>query len=251
MRHADHPNSSNPSKIGTIFLLLVLPYAALYYLVDRRDILPFATATAFLVSFLCLSVHVYRNRKAILEGIIASIVLLAILSACALIPVVGWIADAVIILYALSSVFTAVGLLMPLALRAAVFWAAFFLALLPEFHHPVLSPLAYLAVCAWTANSLARKADPYGDFILGFASIPLLGMVIVSLGKMFRSDIGMRSIRMSQNVSGYTTRAGVQVGDYTRTVTRQVVASTTSLNPGVTVTHSAINDAVDRDTTDA
>lgn len=246
MTGSSHHKSSNDVKIGAIFLLLILPYALLCYGVDQQDVPQFAMASAVLVSFICLCTHLYRNRRAVLEGMVASIVLIAILSGCALIPVVGWVADGLIILYALSSVFMALSLLMPLAIRAAALWAAFFLALLPAFHHPLLSPLAYLVVCVWTARSLSRKADPFGDLILGFASIPLLGLVIVSLGRMFRSDVGMSSIRVSQNVSGYTTRAGVQVADYTRTITKQVVTSTTSLNPGVTAAHSAIKQAADK-----
>lgn len=59
----------------------------------------------------------------------------------------------------------------------------------------------------------------------------MLALAVASLGRLFQSGIVMRSAQYQQNVSGYTTRAGVQVGDYTRTVTKTIRVSTTSVNP--------------------
>jgi hypothetical protein len=245
-----NPQENTNQRRGGIFLLLLLPYALLCYCADQQDIPQLALATMVATSALCLLLHLYRNRSAILQGIIGSIVLIAILLGCALIPVVGWIADVLIVLYALSSVLAALSVLLPLALRAGVTWAVFFITLLPEIHHPVASPLAYLIFCVYSARSLSSRVDPYGELILGFASIPLLMMVIASLGKMFNSQLGTSNIRIRQNVSGYTTRAGVNVADYTRTITKEVTTVTTALNPNAALTGSAAVHAANNDERD-
>lgn len=138
-----------------------------------------------------------------MAGILGSLLLIAILAGCAMIPVVGWLAGVLIFLFALGSVLASIGALIPHALKATAIWGLFLVSLMPEVFHPVASPLFMLIV----------------------------SLAVASLGRLFHSGIVMRSAQYQQNVSGYTTRAGVQVGDYTRTVTKKIPVSTTSVNP--------------------
>jgi hypothetical protein len=167
----------------------------------------------------------------LVAGILGSLLLIAILAGCAMIPVVGWLAGVLIFLFALGSVLASIGALIPHALKATAIWGLFLVSLLPEVFHPVASPLFMLIVSLAMGTALGKNASPLDEFLLLMSSIPLLALAVASLGRLFHSGIVMRSAPYQQNVSGYTTRAGVQVGDYTRTVTKTIPVSTTSVNP--------------------
>lgn len=167
-----------------------------------------------------------------MTGMASAFVILAILAGCALIPLVGWIADILIILYALGSVWASIGALTPHAVKALAIWGVFFMTLLPPIFHPVGSPVFILIFSIWLGAMLAKQRRPFDAFIFMMSSIPLLAMAIASLGKLFQTQIGMRNAQFQQGVSGYTTRAGVQVGDYTRTITKSVPVLSTSVDAG-------------------
>lgn len=81
-----------------MLILLIFPYAMLNFFVAEGEKLLSSILTVLGGSLICLVLHIYRNRSAILEGIGGSLMLIAIVSLCSLIPVVGWIADVLIIL---------------------------------------------------------------------------------------------------------------------------------------------------------
>jgi hypothetical protein len=212
--------------------MLFLPCAAISYFCENDEVWPSGVLAAAAVIGLSLVLFVARNWAELLAGVLGSLMLIAILAGCAMIPVVGWIADVLIFVFALASVLSSIGALMPYALKGVAIWAVFLVSLCPAVFHPVASPLFVFVVCLGLGSSLAKKAKPFDEFILLMASIPLLGMAILSLGRLFQSGIVMRNAQFQQNVSGYTTRAGVQVGDYTRTITKTIPVGTTTVNPG-------------------
>lgn len=214
----------------SLLMLLVFPYALLVYFGNKQDMLPMAGLAAVSICLICLVLHVYRNRIAILEGIVASLLLIGLLMLCAFIPFVGWIADVLLVLYAISSIWIAFKVLLPIAFKAVMILIVFIVALVPEIHHPLFSPLAYGVFCIFLTQWLSGKEDPYGELLLLFASLPLLAMVIASLGKMFKSGFSVNKVKVGQQVSGYTTQAGVNVADYTRMVTKSVTTATISVN---------------------
>jgi hypothetical protein len=217
--------------VAPLFMLF-LPHAAISYFCAKSDLWPAGGAAAIVITGLCLVFFVARNWADLLAGVLGSFLLIALLAACAMIPVVGWIADVLIVLYALGSVFASIGALLPYALKGAAIWTVFLVSLLPAVFHPVASPLVIFLLCLGLGSALGKKASPFDEFILLMSSIPLFAMAVASLGKLFQSGIVMRNAQFQQNVSGYTTRAGVQVGDYTRTVTKVTPTLTTSVNPG-------------------
>ena len=76
----------------SILMLLLIPYVLVYCAAENGDRLPLAAIMAVATCLLSLVAHLYRNRIAILEGIMGSLLLIGILMLCAFIPVVGWIA---------------------------------------------------------------------------------------------------------------------------------------------------------------
>lgn len=214
------------------FFMLFLPCAAISYFCDGAAVWETGVLAVAGITALCLVLFVARNWADLVAGMLGSLLLIALLSACALIPVVGWIADVLIILYALGSIFAAIGALTPFALQAAALWAVFLVALLPAVFHPIASPVVILLVALGLGASLGKKERPFDAFILLVASIPLLALAIASLGRLLQSGVVIRNAQFRQHVSGYTTRAGVEVGDYTRTITKQIAVGTTSVNPG-------------------
>lgn len=236
-------------KLG-MFVFLMLPYLALNFFVERRD-MEVIVVTALVITVACMVLYICRNRQAIVEGIVASLLLFALLSACAFIPVIGWIFDVLVLLYALSSALSALQVLMPLVVRVALMWAVFVATLLPTIHHPVFSPLAYGVFCLFVTSALSKKADPYGELLILITSVPLLMIIIASLGRMFRSTVGTARVGVSQNVSGYTTQTGVQVNAYTRTVAKGVTTVTTSVNTNAVIANTAAANSVKADDTES
>jgi hypothetical protein len=213
------------------FAMLFLPCAGISYFCDRHEVWPSGLMAVGAITGFCLLLYVARNLAELVAGILGSLLLVAILAGCAMIPFVGWIADALIFLFALGSVLASIGALIPHALKAAAIWGLFLVSLMPEVFHPVASPVFMLLVSLAMGAALGKKASPLDEFLLLMSSIPLLALAVASLGRLFQSGIVMRSAQYQQNVSGYTTRAGVQVGDYTRTVTKTIPVTTTSVNP--------------------
>jgi hypothetical protein len=214
------------------FFMLFVPCGAISYFCEKHEVWPAALTVVGAVTGVCIILFVVRNWAELLAGIFGSLLFIAILAGCAMIPFVGWIADILIFLFALGSVLTSIGALLPYGLKAAVIWGIFLVALMPEVFHPIASPSVLFLFSLGLGSALGKKASPFDEFILLMSSIPLLAMAIASLGKLFQSGIVMRNAQFRQHVSGYTTRAGVQVGDYTRTITKTVPVSTTSVNPG-------------------
>lgn len=229
-------------KVG-LFLLLLLPYGLLHLLDSAGEMPAAIAAMALAIVSLCTLIHFVRHRRVILEGMLASLVLVGLCMACAMIPVIGWIFDAFLLLYAMANVLEAVGALMPLAMKALLMWAFFALTLLPAFHHPIYSPIAYVIFCLAVTSVFSKKNEPYGALVLLMASIPLLGMIIISLGKMFQSNVTMGRGGIKQHVAGYARSNGVQVGSYTRTVTGNVTTVTTSVNAAPALTTLAATHA--------
>lgn len=229
-----------------VFMLFV-PCAAISYFCEAGEIWPAAMLAIAAVTCLGLLIFVVRHFEELLAGFLGALLLVALLGLCALIPVVGWIADVLIILFALSSILASISSLFPYALKAAVLWAVFLVAMAPAIHHPVISPLMVFIVSLGMGAALGKRVSPFDEFILMIASIPLLAAAVVSLGRLFQSGFVLRSVRMDQNVSGYTTRAGVQVGDYTRTITKTIPVATTSVNPAAAAVGSAAGRATKDD----
>lgn len=230
-------------------LMLFLPCCAISVFMERQDVWPAALIAVGMVTVTCVLLFIARNWEDLLAGVLASLLLIGILMGCALIPFVGWIADVLIFLFALTSIFASIAALIPYALKGMIIWAVFLIALCPAVFHPVASPAVIFVLCIGLGSALARKARPFDEFILLMSSIPLLAVAIASLGKLLQSGIVMRNAQFQQNVSGYTTRAGVQVGDYTRTITKAIPVLSTSVNPAAAAigaaTGSAASDAAE------
>jgi len=213
-------------------IALFLPNAAIALLCDRHDVWPAGIAAVAAVTVLGVLMFVARNWADLVAGMVASLLIFAVLALCALIPFVGWIASVLIVLYALVSILASINALLPYALKAAAMWAVFLVSLAPPVFHPIASPAVVFLVALGMGAAVAKKASPVDDFLLLLSSIPLLVLAIASLGRLLQSGFIVRNAQFQQNVSGYTTRGGVQVGDYTRMITKPVVVPTTSVNPG-------------------
>lgn len=212
------------------FLMLFLPSAVVSFFSRADEAWQSGLIAAVVVTAICLLLYIVRNWSDLIAGMLGAFVILAILAGCALIPVVGWIADILIILYALGSVWASIRALTPHAVKALAIWGVFLVTLLPPIFHPVGSPVFILIFSIWLGVMLAKQRRPFDEFIFMMSSIPLLAMAIASLGKMFQTQIVMRNAQFQQGVSGYTTRAGVQVGDYTRTITKTIPVLSTSVD---------------------
>ncbi len=224
-------DSKNPAFSFAPLLMLFLPHAGIAYFCQKHEVWQAGLVAAAVVTGLCMLMFLIRNWAELLAGFFGALLIIGILTLCTMIPVVGWIADVLILLFAFGSVIASIGALMPYALKAVAIWAVFLVSLLPAVFHPVASPVAVLLMSLVMGAALAKKESPFDDFLLLMSSIPLLAMAIASLGKLLQSGVTMRSARFKQNVSGYTTRAGVQVADYTRTITKAVPVGTASVNP--------------------
>jgi len=220
-------------------VMLFFPYAAIAYFYGSDEVMPAGIIAVGTITGLSLLLFVIRNWEELVAGMLGSLLLIAILAGCAFIPFVGWIADLLILLFALGSIWASIEALAPYAIKAAMIWAVFVVSLLPALYHPVASTVVVFLVCVGLGAALAKKARPFDEFILLMSSLPLLALAIASLGRLLQSGLVMRSAQFRQNVSGYTTRAGVQVGDYTRTITKTVPVSTTSINPAAAAIGSA------------
>lgn len=213
-------------------LALFLPSVAISTYCDPGDVLPASAFAVGAITALSVLLYVARNWEQLVAGILGSLFIIIVLTLCTLIPFVGWIAGILIFVYAFASILGSINVLFPYALKAAALWALFLISMMPALFHPVGSPAVMLFIALGMGSALAKKDSPGDEFILMLASIPLLALAIASLGRLLQSGFIVRPTQLQQNVSGYTTRSGVQVGDYTRTVTRPVVISTTSVNPG-------------------
>ena len=221
------------------FIMLFLPYAAIAYFCEKNQLLPSGVIAVGGITALSVVLFVTRNWAELVAGMLATLLIIAVLSICALIPFVGWIASVLLILYALTSILATICTLTPFALKAAAIWAAFLVSLLPDLFHPIVSPAFVLLLSLGLGAAAGKKESPLDEFILLMSSIPLLILAVISLGRLFQSGIVMRNTQVQQNVSGYTTRAGVQVGDYTRTITKVVPVGINTLNPGAAAVGSA------------
>jgi hypothetical protein len=227
-------------------LTLFIPYAGIAYFLKAREVWPAGLIAMGAITGLCLFLYVARNWQEIVAGFLGALLLMALLAGCAMIPVVGWIADVLLILFAFGSVLSSIGALMPYAIKAALIWAVFLISLLPVVFHPIVSPAIIFLLSVGLGLVLAKKQSPTDEFILMMASAPLLAMAIASLGKLLQSGIGMRSAQFQQNVSAHT-RAGVQVGSYTRTITKIVPTVTTTVNPAAAAIGAASGQKVKAD----
>ena len=198
------------------------------------------------ITALCLLLYVFRNWQQLVAGLVSSLLLIVILTVCAMIPVVGWIADVLLLLYAFSSVLSSIGALMPYAIKGALIWAVFVISLLPVIFHPIISPVVILLLTVGLGTALSKKQSPTDEFILLIASGPLLALAIASLGRLLQSGLAMRSTQFQQNVSAHT-RAGVNIDSYTRTITKVVPVMTTTLNPVAAALGSAAGSTVESD----
>lgn len=219
-------------------ILLFLPYAAIAYFCDQNQVFPTGLIAVGVTTALCVILYVTRNWAELLAGVLATLLIFAVLTACALIPVVGWIASILLFLYSLASILAAINALIPYAMKAVAIWAFFLISLLPALFHPIVSPIVVLVVCLGLGSAMGAKASPFDEFVLLISSIPLLLLAIASLGRLFQSSVILRSGQFQQNVSGYTTRTGIQVGDYSRTITKVVPVTVHSVNPIATAVGS-------------
>lgn len=223
--------------------MLFLPYAGIVYFLHARQVLQAGFIAMALITGLSLILYVARNWQDIVAGFLGALLLMAILAGCAMIPVVGWIADVLLILFAFGSVLSAIGVLMPYAIKAALIWAVFLISLLPAVFHPIFSPAVIFLLSIVLGSVLAQKPRPTDEFILMMASTPLLVMAIASLGKLLQNGIVMRNVQYRQNVAAHT-RAGVNVSSYTRLLSKTVPTVTTSVNPVAVAIGSAADDGV-------
>jgi hypothetical protein len=231
-------STDNSSFSFAPLLLLFAPYAGITYFLRTREVFPAGLAAMAAIIGLCLFLYVVRNWQEIVAGFLGALLLMAILAGCAMIPVVGWIADVILILFAFGSVLSSIGSLLPYAVKAALIWAVFLISLLPPVFHPIVCPVVILLLSVGLGSSLGKKPSPTDEFLLIMASWPLLAMAVASLGKLLQSGIGMRSAQFQQNLSAHT-RAGVQVDGYTRTITKIVPTVTTTVNPAAAALGSA------------
>lgn len=223
---------SKTQRFSSIPLLcLFLPSVAIAFFCHKSDVWLVSAMAAAGITVACLLTFIARNWQDLLTGIVGSLLFIAMLMACACIPVVGWIADVFILLFALASIVASISALTPYALKGVAIWAVFLAAMSPPIFHPIISPALIFLLSLGLGSALAKKSSPADEFILLISSIPLLALAIASLGKLLQSGLVIRNAQFRQNVSGYTTRSGVQVADYTRTITKAVPVVQTSVNP--------------------
>lgn len=227
-------------------LMLFLPYAGIAYFLHAREVWPAGLVAMGLITGVSLLLYVARNWQEIVAGMLGALLLMAILAGCAMIPVVGWIADVLLILFAFASVLSSIGALIPYAIKAVLIWTVFLVSLLPAVFHPIVSPAVIFLLSVGLGSALAKKQRPADEFILILASTPLLAMAIASLGKLLQSGIAMRSTQVQQNVSAHS-RGSVNVGAYSRMVTKTVPTMTTMVNPAAAAIGSAAGPAKEDD----
>jgi hypothetical protein len=127
-------------------LMLFLPYAGIAYFLHAREVWPAGLIAMGAITGLCLLLYVARNWQEIVAGFLGALLLMVILAGCAMIPVVGWIADVLLILFAFGSVLSSISALVPYAIKAALIWAVFLISLLPVVFHPIISPAVLICI---------------------------------------------------------------------------------------------------------
>lgn len=238
---------NHPSfKFGLLFLLS-FPYAVVRFFSDKREMVLPILASALIITIIATSLYFYKNRREILSGVVAAAISIVIFSILAMIPAVGWIFDILLLISIMASIIESIKTLAPLAAKSAMIWAVYVITLLPVFHNSTFNILGYLFFCIVLTAALSKKSSPYEELILVIASIPLLAIVIASLGKMFQSSIKMTSVKVPQSVSGYTTEAGVKVSAYTRNITKSLPETVIKINPSSAIVNRSSSSLVKRE----
>ena len=234
------------SAAGLCFVILAAVWGSAFFVPESLILaipLLMGGAVLFFVYFLASEGYL----AGILSGIITSLVLMAV---AALIPVIGWIILLAWIFYNIAKALESIKSLFPeamisLALAASLVIPALYdLNTYGEQNLPlkIICGIVYLVaagICCTRINERAADAK-HGMFLFSMMllSVPMIMLLVVSIVASLRAAFRMVTVhntsvvKGSQQVSGYVKESGTVVKDYTRSITKTVTTTTTSIVPG-------------------
>lgn len=228
---------------GLYFLLLLALWGAVFFIPESVFfVIPGLIGFAFVYFIYYLASE--GHLAGIIGGIIFSVILMAIAAA---IPVIGWIFLLGWIIYNIAKAFESIRTLLPEALLSLVLYASLLIPLIYKLNNhdgsntmlTIGCGIAYFFAAAICCSRINDRSDSpkHSLFLLSVTllSVPmiilLLASIVASLRSAFQMSMVKTSVKMPQNVSGYTTGGGRVVADYQRMVTKTVMNSV--VTPGV------------------
>lgn len=200
-------------------------------------------AALFFLYYLASEGHL----KGIVGGIITSLVLMGI---AALIPLVGWLILLVWIFYNVAKAIESVRSLLPDAILCLMLTTSL---VIPVFYRlntyngvdPLLSVIcgavyfiAAIVCCIRINKNSSNDKHALFLFSLTLLSVPLIMLLLISIVSSLRAAFRTLTVSTTsivkgpQQVSGYVRQDGTLVKEYTRSVSKTVIASTTTISPG-------------------
>lgn len=186
----------------------------------------------------------------ILTGIIITFLIMGL---CAAVPIVGWIALILFILYNISKSFENIKNLLPNAINALVIYFILFSVEMDFFDAELAMALYMVSVGIFAYGIEKNKFSSevvYLRYSILFLSIPLIILSVLSIFSALRNLFNINlltqkiQVQTPQQVGGYTRVNGVEVSAYTRNVTQTVAQTSTSITAGSgAMTSSLVKDA--------
>ncbi|MEG0342313.1 MAG: hypothetical protein RR633_09015 [Acinetobacter sp.] len=200
----------------------------------------FSILALFFISLIYFVYFFFKTGQAwqILSGFLITFIIMAL---CMAVPVIGWIALLLFVLYNISKALDSIKNLLPNAIYAMILYFLLFTA---ESHviDTDLAMMLYISVVFIFSYNLNKEKLPaemvYLRYSILFLSIPLIILSIMAifsaLRNLFNVSVFSQDIKVQspQQVSGYTKTSGVDVAAYTRNVTQTMTQTTTNVTAG-------------------
>lgn len=246
-------NVSSPSKdtaTGSMICLLLLIGIGILSIQMENDLTPILVSILS-SSFLYFIYYIFHTGQhlQIISGVIVSLLLMCI---AAIIPFIGPIILAIWIIYNISMSLQSIKNIIPDAIWSLFLYAPLLMAKTHNYHSysTVLHGIYFVSsffYCGWLVNMKLDTRTTLFKFSIMWMSIPIIGILIVSIISSLRSAFNIKAniesttIRTPQQVSSHF-RGDTFVNTYTRQVNQTVTTVATKALPGIgAITASSVN----------
>ncbi|MDO7928872.1 hypothetical protein Q6A51_18960 [Pseudomonas sp. KFB-139] len=198
---------------------------------------------ALIALFSCSYFVYFLIKNNLHHGIIRGLLLSVLIMALAVIPVIGWIVVIGFVIYNISKAVDGLKSLIPDVLTSVVIYGLLLARLAFDIRDPLAIAVlasAYLVAAIIYCRSLNGLTTRNALFKMSimWLSIPFAALTVISivsaLGNLFRtiSSTITRTVLTPQVVSAHM-RGGIQIEEYTRTISTSVNETVTRVVPGV------------------
>ncbi|GFM83532.1 hypothetical protein PSCICN_42240 [Pseudomonas cichorii] len=198
---------------------------------------------ALIALFSCSYFVYFLIKNNLHHGIIRGLLLSVLIMALAVIPVIGWIVVIGFVIYNISKAVDGLKSLIPDVLTSVVIYGLLLARLAFDIRDPLAIAVlasAYLVAAIIYCRSLSGLTTRNALFKMSimWLSIPFAALTVISivsaLGNLFRtiSSTITRTVLTPQVVSAHM-RGGIQIEEYTRTISTSVNETVTRVVPGV------------------